>query len=130
VRATDTEGVEAVDGDARDQPLGVFAAHVGRGHVERLVVERDALAPRPLLVTPRRELRSDELRRLAQHGILDDGSLAIRVEVVDETRRRVDDILERSGRGLGDHVVPPVCDFSAGAEAYTRRVDNAGVVFA
>ncbi len=103
--ATDTEGLEAVHGEAGQEPLRVGAAQVGRRHVKRLVVERNPLAPRPLLVTPRRELRSDEFGGLAQHGVLEDRSLAVAVQVVDEAGNGVQDILQRSGRCLGGHVV-------------------------
>ncbi len=107
--ATDTEGLEAVHGQARQEPLSVWAAQVGRRHVERLVVERNPVAPRQLLVTPRRELRSDELGRLAQHGVLEDRSLAVAVQVVDEVGNGVQEILERSGLCLGGHVVSSGC---------------------
>ena len=124
--ATDTEGLEAVHGQAGQEPLGVWAAQVGRRHVKRLVVERNPLAPRPLLVTPRRELRSDELGGLAQHGVLEDRSLAVAVQVVDEVGDGVQDILERSGRRLGGHVVSSGVDLGAGAErtlgAFPRRI--------
>ena len=116
--ATDTEGLEAVHGQAGQEPLGVWAAQVGRRHVKRLVVERDPLAPRPLLVTPRRELRSDELGRLAQHGVLEDRSLAVAVQVVDEVGNGVQEILERSGRVIWAVTSSPLgVNLCAGAAA-------------
>ena len=115
--ATDTEGLEAVHGQAGQEPLRVWAAQVGRRHVKRLVVERNPLAPRPLLVAPRRELRSDELGGLAQHGVLEDRSLAVAVQVVDEVGNGVQDILERSGRCLGGHVVSFRFDLCSAASA-------------
>ena len=117
--AADTEGLEAVHGEAGQEPLRVWAAQVGRRHVKRLVVERNPLAPRQLLVTPRRELRSDEFGGLAQHGVLEDRSLAVAVEVVDEVGNGVQDILQRSGRCRGGHVVS--FQFSISARAASAR---------
>src|SRR5690606_41919165 len=68
-------------------------------------MERYRFAPGTLFVTPRCELRSDDL---AGHHLRKDGQRVLRripVEVIDDVRRRIEQRLQRSA-GVGAHAVP------------------------